>query len=230
MVSITVVVPAYNEEEFIVQSVQADLAVLQHYGCKYELIVVNDGSTDKTKQLIEAAAGNTPVVTILNNEVNLGLGGAVKKGIAAATYDAVIVVPVDSPLSIDMFGAFLQNLDKGDILASYRVERKGYTAVMKLNSIIYRNIISMLFGMNLHDYNWIHLYKKSALKKAGIEIESRGIFMLAEILVKAERRGLKIVEFPVDHDMRVTGTPSATKPQVILFTIKEMVVFLLKAK
>lgn len=227
MVSITVVVPAYNEEEFIVQSVQASLAVLKHYGCNYELIVVNDGSTDNTLKLITDAIIGFTGVTIIDNTVNLGLGGAVKRGLGAAKNDAVIVVPVDSPLSVEMFGAFLQNLDKGDILASYRIERKGYTMVMKFNSLIYRNTISMLFGMNLHDYNWIHLYKKSALQKAGIDIESRGIFMLAEILVKANRRGLKIVEFPVDHDMRVTGTPSATKPRVILFTLKEMFRFLL---
>lgn len=220
--NISVIVPAYNEQAGILDAMQKNIQVLNHFGCQYELIVVNDGSRDNTLQLLQKNYLHYPLVKIISHPHNMGLGGAVKTGIAAASKEAIIVVPADSPLNQSMFQAFIDNYPRADVLVSYRTERKGYTPLMRFNSWLYPKIISRLFHIRLKDYNWIHLYKTGPLRKAGIDIESSGIFMLAEILIKAKRAGLAIVEFPVDHDRRLTGSPSAIKFKVMLKTAKEL--------
>lgn len=223
--SFSVIVPAYNESESIVGAITKDIEVLNRFAFEYEIIVVNDGSKDSTLQLLKENYSKEPQVKIIAHETNLGLGAAVKTGMRAAAKDAVIVVPVDSPLNEQMFQLFIDNYHKADVLVSYRTERKGYTPLMRFNSWLYPKIISRLFHIHLKDYNWIHLYKTKPLRKAGIEIQSTGIFMLAEILIKAHRAGLTMVEFPVDHDRRLTGSPSAVKFKVMVETAKEMLVF-----
>ena len=223
--SFSIIVPAYNESESIVGAITKDIEVLNRFGYAYELIVVNDGSNDNTLQLLKENYSKEPLVKILSHETNLGLGAAVKTGMRAAGKNAVIVAPVDSPLNEQMFQSFINNYPKADVLVSYRTERKGYTPYMRFNSWLYKKIISLLFNMHLKDYNWIHLYKTEPLRKAGIEIESTGIFMLAEILIKTQRAGLTMVEFPVDHDRRLTGSPSAVKFKVMVRTAKEMFMF-----
>jgi glycosyltransferase involved in cell wall biosynthesis len=222
MISISVIVPAYNEEESIVSAVKKDIEILDAYKCNYELIIVNDGSSDNTLALLHANFKNNISVRILSNPQNQGFGGAVRTGIELATKDAIIVVPVDSPLEQVMFEAFIQHYDKADVLVSYRTERKGYNAMMKLNSWLYHQLVQCMFGINLVDYNWIHLYKTKPFRQAGIEIESRGIFMLAEVLIKCKAANLSMVEFPVTYYTRTAGIASASKLKVILKTLAEL--------
>ncbi|MEX2590172.1 MAG: hypothetical protein WD334_08200, partial [Chitinophagales bacterium] len=132
--------------------------------------------------------------------------------------------PADSPLDKDTCHTFFSsNIDFADIIISYRKERKGYTRSMLLNSKIYHFLISWLFSIKLKDYNWIHLYKRDIFNS--IEINSKGLFMLSEVLVKANKLGFKIEEVEVDQKMRLTGIATVSKPSAIINTLKEMISF-----
>lgn len=227
MISLSVIVPVFNEEELLRSAMQKNLTELGKTSIDYEIILINDGSTDRTPEILQEFLAH-PQIRIYTNETNRGFGDAVRKGMNYATKESVMFVPVDSPLTEPMFRAFLDNYHSADILVGYRNSRKGYTFTMKANSYLYIKIISLLFGMNLRDYNWIHLYKREALQKAGIYIESSGVFMLAEVLIKAKKCGLSMVEFPVHHFGRASGIPSAAKTSVILKTGYELGLFLLK--
>ncbi len=218
--SVSVIIPAYNEERSILYSVQTTLGVIESFLWDYELIIINDGSSDKSKEIIDNNFLNKNNIFVHHKEINEGFGSAVKIGIHIASKKYIIVVPVDSPLTKDIFKTFYSNIEKADIIVSYRTSRKGYSFRMKLNSIVFHCLVSILFGMKLKDYNWIHLYNAKIFQPEGIQIESRGIFMLAEVLVKAKRKNFSFYEIPVEHNERIYGIPTASS---YLTTIKTAV-------
>ena len=185
--SLSLIIPAYNEEQGINNAILANLDVLKDKVINFEIIIIDDGSKDNTKKIVEENFINTNNIKF-HSKSNGGFGSAVKKGIELAEKDYIMFAPVDSPLTNEVLNTFLSYIGKADILVSYRKSRKGYSQRMKLNSFIYHFLISKLFRLSLRDYNWIHLYKRELFNK-DIEITYDGIFMLAEVLIKAKRKG-----------------------------------------
>src|SRR3990167_1536086 len=122
----TVIVPVYNELGRITDSINTSLSTLKSFEIDYELIIVNDGSTD-------------------GSEKEINLFSTIQVGIKNSTNTYIIFVPVDSPLTPEVFGAFHNNLGKADILVSYRKVRLGYTLRMKFNSWLYNKVIGLFF-------------------------------------------------------------------------------------
>ena len=137
-------------------------------------------------------------------------------------------MPADSPLTPELYRAFSTHAPKADVLVSYRQKRIGYTPLMLFNSWLYHFTISVLFGMRLRDYNWIHLYHRKIFTEGKISIEYKGIFMLAEILIKAKRKDFTFYEFEVQQTQRLTGIATASKPSAMLCTFFDVVSFRLK--
>lgn len=120
-------------------------------------------------------------------------------GFSIAKYTYIMCVPVDSPLDENMFTAFTKHIHHADVLVSYRVARLGYSFRMKLNSWLFHILVSFLFNMKLKDYNWIHLYHRKIFDEGKISIQSKGLFALAEVLIKANKRAFTFCEFPVSQ-------------------------------
>ena len=94
---------------------------------------------------------------------------------------------------------------------------------MQLNSFVFHKLISWLFNIHLKDYNWIHLYKRKLFFEDGISISSNGIMMLAEILIKAQRKGKVMKEIEIIQRARLTGTATAARFITVLKTIIELI-------
>ena len=154
---------------------------------------------------------------------NEGFGSAIRKGIELAVKKFVMFVPVDSPLTEDIMQSFYENIDKADILVGYRIEKKGYSWRMKLNSRIFHVLVSKLFNMKLKDYNWIHLYRREIFNE--IIIQYNGIFMLAEVLIKGKQKGYTITEFPVEMIKRSGGVATAGSFKAALQTARDLFSF-----
>ncbi len=226
--SLSVIIPAYNEENDIVESVQANITTLNEFNINYEIIIVNDGSTDNSLSLVESVFFNNKNVKTVSKTQNQGFGSAVKTGIQYCRKTHIIVVPVDSPLSINIYKCFHSHIGDADILVSYRKERKGYSLRMRFNSVFFHFLISNLFKLKLKDYNWIHLYSNIIFQEQKIEIKSNGIFMLAEILIKSFWAKYTFFEFPVDHSERQNGIPTAASYNVALVTAYDTIIFYIK--
>lgn len=227
--SISLIIPVYNEEGILESSFMKNIEVLNSRNIDFEIIIVNDGSIDNCGIIIEKLS-KLSNVKIAEHPFNMGFGAAIRTGIQSSVKEYIVCVPADSPLNEENFVSFEQNLGKADLLISYRRKRLGYSWWMNLNSIIYHRLISKLFSMNLKDYNWIHLYHRKIFFEGKVTIEYNGIFMLAEVLIKAKNKSYTFIEFPVNQTQRITGDASASKLKNIINTIKDVFHYYLKNK
>lgn len=221
--SLTVVIPAYNEDEIIISSVEQTLSAVEALGIDHEVIIVNDGSADNTLQLIQQELPNWKHTSVVDRERNGGFGAAVMSGIKAATKEFIICIPVDSPMETETLQKFVEVAPSTDVIASYRIKRVGYTVRMAINSWMYHKMVSAIFSMDLKDYNWIHLYRRSIFDK--VSFSAKGIFMLAEVLIEANKHNYNISEIPVEQKQRITGVAASAKLSSILFVLKEMLAY-----
>lgn len=224
--SLSIITPIYNEEEVLFNSIQSTLNSAQLYFKNIEYIIINDGSTDNSKSIIDNNFDND--IFKIVHKTNGGFGSAIKTGLALASKEYVICIPADSPLDIDTAKTFFEAYKKADIVVSYRVERMGYSKWMLFNSTVFHFLVSNLFNIKLQDFNWIHLYKTQIFKY--INIQSKGIFMLAEVLIKAKEHNFSFIEIPVHQKQRLTGIATASKPSAVLKTIIEMCIIRLGVK
>lgn len=222
---VSVIIPAYNEEAIIEGAVQAAHDILSGAGADYEIIVVNDGSSDATAEILNRSFASTPGIRIIHKDKNAGFGSAIRTGIAAADKQYILCIPADSPLTPALYTAFSTHAHRADVLVSYRRQKLGYSFIKLINSYVYQRMISVLFDMRLRDYNWIHMYDRRIFREGGISIRYDGIFMLAEILIKAKRGGFTFYEFEVEQTERLTGIATASRPAAILRTIRDMLTF-----
>lgn len=229
MNSLSVLIPAYNEEKDILNSLNQNISILDETGIDYEIIIINDGSTDDTKKLIETNFTFSSKLK-LHSKKNGGFGSAIRLGIELSTKDYIVFIPVDSPLDQNQITEINKNIGKADVLVSYRTNRLGYTNRMKINSKIFHLLISILFNLRLKDYTWIHVYNRSIFSEHNISIEFDGIFMLPEIIIKAKNKSLTIAEFPLMMYERKNGSATSASYKVAIRTFFDTLKFFIKIK
>lgn len=222
-ISVSLVIPVYNEEDAVTDAIDTNLRALEASVQTYEVIVVNDGSKDNTLAVVRDHIRDRPHVRLIDKQPNEGIGSAIRTGISAAQYAWVLPVPADCPLDTPTLEKFLLATEGADIVVGYRQTRVGYTLRMRLNSYVFHWLVSLLFRMRLRDYNWIHMYKRTVFTEHGVQITSRGIMMLAEVLIRSARKGLVMHEVEVKQLERITGVATASKLSTVLFTIRELI-------
>lgn len=221
MLPVSVIVPVYNEEAIIENSVSMNIEQLRQFNCDYEILIINDGSNDQSAEIIDRCFGNMPEIKIVHKQANEGFGSAIKTGVEFASKEYLLCIPADSPLTPEILKSFLGAASRADIIVSYRLKREGYSARMQLNSMAYHFTVRSLFKIHLRDFNWIHMYHRRIFEN-GISIRSKGMFMLAEVLIDAKKKGYSFHEIPVRQTQRITGVATASKLSTIFKTLKEI--------
>jgi glycosyltransferase involved in cell wall biosynthesis len=226
--SVSIIIPAYNEEEIIARAVQQAYTILSTKEEAFEIIIVDDGSTDNTAKILMQNFRHYPEISIYHKKTNGGFGSAIRCGIKLSKNKFIFCVPVDSPLTEELYIAFSTNAQKADIIVSYRREKIGYSIGKHINSYVYHKLISILFDLQLQDYNWIHMYHRKIFDEGNITIEYDGIFMLAEVLIKAHRKKFTFFEIEVEQTERLTGIATASKLSAIIKTLLDVFAFSLR--
>lgn len=223
---VTAVVPAYNEEESLAPTVAAVTAKLRELGKSYEVLIVDDGSTDRTPQIAAELAAGDPGVRAITHECNRGPGSGVVTGIGQAAGEWVIFIPADLAMDLADLRKYFDAAVDADVVVGLRSDRRDYSLARKVVSLVNISLVRLLFGMRVRQFNYIHLYRRKVFEQ--IEIESRGVFLSAEILVKARDLGFRLVEVEIGYVPRSGGQATCGRPRVIAKAVWELAVFWLR--
>jgi glycosyltransferase involved in cell wall biosynthesis len=218
--SISVFSPCYNEQENVKETVEKTLEVLKKLNADFEIVIVNDGSTDKTGRIADEIAGQNSRVKVVHHSTNLGYGAALQSGFKAATKELVFYTDGDCQFDIRELPPLLPLMKQYDIVSCYRLNRQD-NIIRKINGWCWTKLVCWLFGMKVRDIDCaFKLYKREIFDN--IKMLSTGALINAEILARAVRRGYRITERGVHHYPRVAGSQTGAKLGVIVRAFREL--------
>jgi len=214
--SISIAIPAYNEEENIEWVIKDTLKSLPKYFKDYEVIVVNDGSTDKTGEISDRLAKRRPHLTVINQE-NGGYSKAMLTGIQAATKDYVAYMPADGQFLIEDMRHCFEVMDGADLILGYRGGRPDYNTKRMIFSYGYLTLLTILFDIKYMDVGWVNIWDTKKVQKLKLTC-AEGIFVLTEIVVRFMEKGYKVIEAPSYYHVRHAGEVKNAKLSVVAKT------------
>jgi glycosyltransferase involved in cell wall biosynthesis len=222
---ISLVMPAYNEEELIEHAIKISADFLSGIAGDYEIIIVNDASSDRTGQIADRYAQLNQNVKTIHNKDNLGSGRSLFIGLKSARYDFILTNFADLPFDIRELPGALALLEKNDIdfIIVTRKDRKANSTYRKITSLVNYWLIRILFNLRAGDFQFVQVYKKKVIDV--INISSRGTFVSPEIMIKALHEGFKMKEYNAVFHPRMGGNAKYGNPRLILQTICEIMVF-----
>ena len=221
VLSISAVLPAYNEEQVIAQSVAAMVKTFESLNADYEIIVVNDGSRDRTGEILTQLGQENPRVRMVAHERNQGYGAALWTGFTSATKDLVFLTDGDKQFDVDELSLLLPMLDGADLAIGYR-QKRADPPMRLLNAWGWKLLVNGLFGYTARDIDCaFKLFRRSILDR--VQVHARGATFSAEFLIKARRLGYVVRERPVSHYPRPAGVATGAKPSVIIRAFRELI-------
>jgi len=214
----------FNEEASIEHALACAEEVLERVGGDYEIVIVDDASTDSSPELVRAAAELNPRIRMLHHETNRKLGAALKTGFGAASKSLVLYMDADLPFDPGEIGRAIRALEvtRADVVAGYRHDRTTEGLLRTIYSYCYNTLIGLLFGWPHRDINFsFKLMRREVL--AAVELKSEGSLIDAELIVKAKNLGFLIQQLGLDYFPRTRGRSTLSSPAVILKMLKELV-------
>jgi glycosyltransferase involved in cell wall biosynthesis len=226
MHSISVVLPAYNEEKNIEPMVSEVVRVMSGLSDDYEVVVVNDGSRDSTAREVVELEKRYPQVRLIDHEVNKGYGAALYTGFISARKDWIFLTDSDKQFNVAEISRLLPFMDTADFIAGYRAPRRD-PFQRRLFGKAWTALVTVLFGYTVRDVDCaFKLFRREIVERT--HIQSRGATFSAELLVRAKRKGYRFHEVAVTHLPRMAGTQTGAKPAVILRAFRELIRFRLR--
>ena len=221
--SLSVVLPAYNEEAVIAEAVYGITSILTPWVRDFEVIVVNDGSRDNTKAIVESITATDSRVRIIDHPVNQGYGAALVSGFEAATKDLVFFTDSDGQFDPHDLEPFFSLVEKYDVVLGYRIKRQD-TWMRKFNAWGWNLLVTLLLGVRVRDVDCaFKLYRADFFQKH--HLETRGAMINAEILYKLKRYGYTYTQVGVRHLPRRSGQATGARLSVIVQALQELLTY-----
>ena len=223
MVELSVVLPAHNEQATIEQVVYEVHDVLDQSGVASEIIVVNDGSVDRTGQILHALAKTISMVRLIEHHPGRGYGGALRAGFDEALGKWIAFFPTDGQFVFSEVSQLAELTDRADIISGYRIDRQD-PAIRRMNAFGWNLAVRTLFGYLCRDIDCgFKLFRREILDH--VQLVSDGAMIDTELLAGAKAYGYVIAELPVTHLSRQAGEATGAAPQVILTAFRDLVRF-----
>lgn len=221
-ITLSVFFPAYYDEKNIDKVVHKAVKVLNEIGLKdYEVIIVEDGSPDRTAEVADELAKQYEKVRVIHHPYNMGYGMALRSGFNAAKMEYVFYSDGDNQFDLEELKKFVALLPYTDIVSGFRI-KKQYSTFRKITSFVYNLILRLLFDLTDRDIDCaFKLYPRELFDK--IDLESKDAFIDAEIAIKARMLNYKTTEVGVTHLPRLDGISTAARPRAIWRAIKEII-------
>jgi len=217
---LSVFFPFWNEEKNIEKVVINAIPVVEKIAKNWEIIIIDDGSSDKTPEIAKKLAENNPHLKVITHKKNRGYGASLKSGFEAARYGLVIFTDGDGQFDFSQISKFLPKIKTSDIVIGYRQKRHDNPIRHVLMNLL-KIWDFIFFGFVFKDIDCgFKMFRKEALEKIR-PFKSEGAMITTEILAKAKKQKLKITQVEVSHYPRIYGDQSGGNLRVILRAIKE---------
>lgn len=214
--NLSVFFPLFNEEGNIKNSVDKAIRILDTLKIEYEILLINDGSSDRTGQIADELSSKNPKIKVIHHEKNLGYGEALKSGFYNARYETIVYTDGDGQFDFSEIYKFLDKIQDYDLVVGYRIKRQDpfFRLLFKQG---WKLSLWAAFGLTLKDVDCgFKMIKKSVLKKIPHLQSQRGAMINAELAIKAKKYGFKVTQVGVNHYPRLAGKPTGANIQVII--------------
>jgi glycosyltransferase involved in cell wall biosynthesis len=219
-IALSVFFPCYNEALNVENLVLEAIQVLSHSVRKYEILIINDGSTDKTGLIAERLSKVYEHVRVIHHKKNEGYGAALISGLSNSVYEWIFFTDGDHQFFISEIQVLLNEIDDHDLIIGYRKARRDPWYRI-LYGHIWTRLVRRLFGLKLRDINCaFKLIKKTALD--GVSLHSSGAVINTELLAKMKLSGASIKQVGISHRPRMFGRQTGGSPKVILKAYMEL--------
>ena len=227
--SLTLFFPMWNEEQVIHQTIAAAREAAQALVVSgdigdYEILIVDDASTDATPEIADKYAANDHRVRVVHHPANRKLGGSLKTGFAEARGELVLYTDADLPFDMAELekAVRIMRIYEADIVSVFRFDRTGEGPRRYIYSFIYNHLVRTLFSLRVRDVNFaFKLVRREVLDR--VPLKSEGSFIDVELLARANRMGYRIMQFGVDYFPRTRGVSTLSSGSVIRRIVREMI-------
>ncbi len=219
---LSVVLPAWNEAANIRATTEGVVATLSDLAPNFEVIIVDDGSTDATGAIADDLAAQEARVRVIHHPTNQGYGAAVISGFDAATQELLFFMDSDGQFDIKDIAFLLTAFEQGeaDVILGYRKHRQD--APMRiLNAWAWKQLVSFLFGLHVRDIDCAFKLMPTRLVRIA-DVHARGAMVNTELLAKFVRMGITMEQVPVGHYPRRAGKATGANLRVILNAFREL--------
>ena len=207
--SISVVVPAYNEEQNIEATVGEILVALNGRFLNYELLLIDDGSKDKTGQIVDALASKNNNIRVIHNNGNKGFGYSYQIGVKSATCDYIAFFPSDNCIPSSSMGKVFDKTGQADIILNYTSNLEVRPPIRQFLSKLYTGIINTAFKTHFTNINGTTIHKREIIQS--VNISTHGFAFMAEIMIKLILQGYSYTELGTPIRERQYGDVKAFK-------------------
>lgn len=225
--SLSVFLPMYNEKESVHRMVAKAQAVLKRLTGDYEVLIVDDGSTDGSERVADTLAAQNAHVRVIHHPRNMGYGVALQTGFSSATKDLVFYTDCDEPVDLGEIERAVALMVPGvDLVIGYRIDRHD-TLRRWAYSRAYNLLVRWLFGLRVRDVNFsFKLVRRSVLER--LSLCAGSTFIDGQILVEAVCHGSRMVEIPLEYYPRQFGRSSFDNHGAALHALREMLSYWLR--
>ncbi|OGN10143.1 MAG: hypothetical protein A3C61_03135 [Candidatus Yanofskybacteria bacterium RIFCSPHIGHO2_02_FULL_39_10] len=222
-IQLSIVLPAHNEADNLPILIRDVTNYMMGLGWNYEIIVVNDGSTDRTKEILDTLQRTDSHIKAVHHPKNRGYGATLRSGFSLATKEWIFFMDSDRQFNIQEMSKLAEHVDKYDIVIGYRKDRQDHL-IRRINAGIFNMAVNLLFGLWIRDIDCaFKLLRREIVNKANLE--SNGALINTELLVRAKKLGYRIKQIPITHYPRLSGESSGGNIKVILRAVKEILLF-----
>lgn len=221
--SLSLVVACRNEEELLEDFLKKSATDLARVSDDFEIVLVDDGSVDKSLEIEQKLAKILPQLKIIALGKNLGTGANYIPGFRAATKDIVFWNTVDAFYNTEDLPRILPYLDRADVVSCYRTDLKANNFYQRILTLGNYFLIRFLFPLKLRSYQTLQFHRRQFLQ--GIKIEAGSSFISPEFLLKAAASGLSILEVPFVFQERLAGRAKGGKLTFVWRTFKDIIRF-----
>ncbi|MDD5130593.1 MAG: glycosyltransferase family 2 protein [Candidatus Omnitrophica bacterium] len=221
--SLSVFIPVFNEEKIIDNNLPVILAEVEKIARDFEILIIDDGSTDHSGERLKAWAAKCNKIRILQHPKNLGYGAALRSGFSNAQKELIFYTDMDLPADLSNLQKAIPLMEVKDLVIGYRTDRQD-TFRRMIYFKVYKFLLKLLFGLEAKDINFsFKCIRKKVLEK--VNLSARTGFIDGELLINSIENGFTLQEIPIIYRPRKCGNSNFDSFKAAWNTAKEILLY-----